>query len=187
MQNKNASRRDRAKIVKIGIISDTHKKPKKAQRAIEMLLHDGAEFFIHAGDIVDIEVLHLLHESKTPYLAVYGNNDAHLAHFHTQFNLVQEPYYFELEKTRFKLMHLPFYMAPDADVLVFGHTHEFSLQYTNNTLFLNSGEVCARNKPLSEWLMLELQEDAYHITRYTRANKSESIERENFTFTREKK
>ena len=121
--------------MKIGIISDTHKKPKKAQRAIEMLLHDGAEFFIHAGDIVDIEVLHLLHESKVPYIAVYGNNDAHLAHFHTQFNLVQEPYYFELAKTRFKLMHLPFYMAPDADVVVFGHTHEFSLQYTNNTLF----------------------------------------------------
>lgn len=187
MQNKNASRGDRVKTMKIGIISDTHKKPKKAHRAISMLLNDGAEFLVHAGDIVDIEVLYLLRDSKVPYIAVYGNNDAHLAHFHTQFSLVQEPYYFEFENTKFKLMHLPFYMTPDADVIIFGHTHEFSLQFIKETLFLNPGEVCARDKPLSEWLLLEFDENSYHVTRYTRVNKSENIEKKNFTFIREKK
>ncbi len=173
--------------MKIGIISDTHTKVKKARRAINTLIEDGAEFIIHAGDIVDVEILNLLHESGVEYIAVYGNNDAHLARFHTQFNLVQEPYYFKLADTKFKLMHLPFYMAPDADVVVFGHTHEFSLEFVNNTLFVNSGEVCARNKPTSEWIMLEVEEKSYKIARYTRENKSDTIEKKNFKYIREKK
>lgn len=173
--------------MKIGIISDTHTKVKKARRAINTLIEDGAEFIIHAGDIVDIEILHLLQDSGIEYIAVYGNNDAHLAQFHTQFNLVQEPYYFKVADTKFKLMHLPFYMSPDADVVVFGHTHEFSLEFINNTLFINSGEVCARNKPLSEWAMLEIEDKSYNLTRYTRENKSDTIEMKKIKYLREKK
>lgn len=173
--------------MKIGIISDSHTKVKKAARALEALINDGAQFLLHAGDIVDVEVLHLLKESALPYEAVYGNNDAHLAMFHNQFNLVQEPYYFKLSNTTFKLMHLPFYMNPDAEVVVFGHTHEFSLEFTGSTLFLNSGEVCARNKPLSEWAMLEIKDDAFIVTRYTRASKSDTINKEEFTYKREQK
>ncbi|MDD3442923.1 MAG: YfcE family phosphodiesterase [Sulfurimonas denitrificans] len=173
--------------MKIGIISDTHSKVKKARRAINTLIEDGAEFIIHAGDIVDIEILNLLSQSGVEYVAVYGNNDAHLAEFHTQFNLVQEPYYFKLASTKFKLMHLPFYMSPDADVIIFGHTHEFSLEFVNNTLFVNSGEVCARNKPTSEWAMLEIEEKTYLLTRYTRENKSDTIEKKKFKYLREKK
>ncbi len=171
--------------MKIGIIADTHTKVKKAKRAIDTLINDGAEFMLHAGDIVDVEVLHLLKESGLRYEAVYGNNDAHLAQFHNQFNLVQEPYYFKLANKTFKLMHLPFYMTPDTDVVIFAHTHEFSVEFTGNTLFLNSGEVCARNKPLSEWAMLEIKENEFVVTRYTRANKSDEIKKEEFNYTRE--
>ncbi|MCK9454626.1 MAG: YfcE family phosphodiesterase [Sulfurimonas sp.] len=171
--------------MKIGIIADTHTKVKKAKRAIDALVADGAEFMLHAGDIVDVEVLHLLKESGLRYEAVYGNNDAHLAQFHNQFNLVQEPYYFKLANTKFKLMHLPFYMTPDVDVIIFAHTHEFSVEFVNNTLFLNSGEVCARNKPLSEWAMLEIKESEFIVTSYTRANKSDKIKKEEFRYTRQ--
>lgn len=173
--------------MKIGIISDTHKKVKKARRAINTLIEDGAEFIIHAGDIVDVEVLELLRDSQVDYVAVYGNNDAHLAQFQSDFNLVQEPYYFSLANTKFKLMHLPFYMSPDADVVIFGHTHEFSQEFINNTLFVNSGEVCARNKPLSEWAMLEIEDKSYKLTRYTRESKSDTIQMKNFKYIREKK
>ncbi|MCK9472550.1 YfcE family phosphodiesterase [Sulfurimonas sp.] len=171
--------------MKIGIIADTHTKVKKARRAIDSLMADGAEFMLHAGDIVDVEVLHLLHKSGIRYEAVYGNNDAHLAKFHDEFNLVQEPYYFKLANTKFKLMHLPFYMTPDTDVIIFAHTHEFFIEFVNNTLFLNPGEVCARNKPLSEWAMLEIKESEFILTRYTRANKSDEIKKEEFRHTRQ--
>lgn len=171
--------------MKIGIISDTHSKVKKAKRAIEALKDEGADFIIHAGDIVEVQILEMLKNSGIRYMAVYGNNDSHLKEHHAKYNLVQEPYYFKMADTKFKLMHLPFYMLPDTDVVIFGHTHRASFEFVNNTLFLNSGEVCARNKPLSEWAMLEVKESEFIVTRYTRASKSQEIKKEEFNYARE--
>lgn len=170
--------------MKIGILSDTHSKVKKAKRALDTLVEDGAEFIIHAGDIVELEVLEMLKNSGLKYVAVYGNNDAHLAQYHSSYNLVQEPYYFRFGPTKFKLMHLPFYLSPDADVVVFGHTHIFESDFKGDTLYLNPGEACARNKPLSEWAMLDIQDDIFLVTHYTRANRSEIIKTKEFTYER---
>lgn len=171
--------------MKIGIISDTHSKVKKAKRAIDTLVKNGAEFIIHAGDICEFETLELLRDCGVKYVAVYGNNDAHLTQFHNSFNLVQEPYHFKIAQTKFKLMHLPFYMSPDADVVIFGHTHMFDADFKGNTLFLNSGEVCARNKPISEWAMLEVTKQNFFVTHYTRANRSDTIEEKHYKYERE--
>ena len=170
--------------MKIGIISDTHKKVKKTKKALEHLLENGAEFIIHAGDIVEIEILEMLKNSLVDYLAVYGNNDAHLMEYHENYNLVQEPYYFNLAGLKFKLMHLPFYMAPDADVIVFGHTHVFQTEMNNGKLFLNSGEVCARSKPISEWAMLDISKEKFLVTHYTRENKSDNINTKEYIYER---
>lgn len=171
---------------KVGIISDTHKKVKKAQRAIETLVEDGAEFLIHAGDIVEPEILELLKKSGLRYVAVYGNNDAHLVCHHDKYNLVQEPHYFKLANTSFKLMHLPFYMTPDTQVVLFGHTHTMLVEFNNGTLFLNSGEVCARNNPVSTWQMLEVREREFLVTSYSRQNKSDEISKKEQIFERRK-
>ena len=170
--------------MKIGIISDTHKKAKKAKSAIDVLIEDGAEFIIHAGDIVEVETLELLKNCGLRYVAVYGNNDAHLAHYHRNYNLVQEPHYFKLAHTKFKLMHLPYYMAPDTDVVIFGHTHEFESDYKNGTLFLNPGECCARNKPISEYAMLEVDSDNFHVTYYTKAKTDKLLKHQKFSYER---
>lgn len=170
--------------MKVGIISDTHSKVKKAARALDTLVKDGAEFIIHAGDIVELETLELLKNCGLKYVAVYGNNDAHLAQYHASYNLVQEPYFFKLSSTKFKLMHLPFYLTPDADVVVFGHTHIFESDFKGDTLYLNPGEVCARNKPLSEWAMLDIRDDRFLLTYYTRANKSDEIKTKEYEYER---
>lgn len=172
--------------MKIGIISDTHTKVKKANRALDMLIKNGAEFIVHAGDIGKSETLKLLKECGKRYVAVYGNNDAHLVEHHNNYNLVQEPHYFKLKDSKFKLMHLPFYMSPDSEVVIFGHTHEFSCEFTNGTLFLNPGESCARNKPVSECAMLEVSDDKFLVTYYTRAKKEDFVKTKEFTFQREK-
>lgn len=163
--------------MKIGIISDTHKKIKKAARAIDTLLVDGAEFLIHAGDIVEAEVLELLKNSGLRYIAVYGNNDEHLLSLQREYNLVQEPYHFKLFAKTFKLMHIPHYLKPDTDIVIFGHTHKAYIEFINNTLFINPGETCARDTGISRWSMLEILENEYIITSYSRVNKSETIEK----------
>ena len=170
--------------MKIGILSDTHKKIKLAQKVITHLIQNGAEFLVHGGDIVEPEILELLKKSGLKYVAVYGNNDAHLVNYHNSYNLVQEPYYFKLANTKFKLMHLPFYMNPDADIVIFGHTHIFECDFKNNTLFLNPGEACARNKSLSECAMLEINDNKYAVTYYSRDPKEDTFNESHFFFER---
>ena len=170
--------------MKIGIISDTHKKVKRAKTALDMLLKDGAEFIVHAGDIVEPEILELLKNCGKKYVAVYGNNDSHLVQYHNDYNLVQEPHYFKIAQTKFKLMHLPYYMSPDADVVLFGHTHEFETDFKNNTLFLNPGEACARNKPFSECVMLEVHKKEFGVTYYSRHKKEEHVKQQYFSYQR---
>lgn len=174
--------------MKIGILSDTHTKVKKAKEAIDMLMDEGAEFLIHAGDIGKVETLELLKESYLKYVAVYGNNDAHLAPYHNKYNLVQEPHYFKLSNTKFKLMHLPYYMNADSEVVIFGHTHEFSLEFTTNgTLYINPGESCARNKSVSECALLEVTDDDFFVTYYAKKSKDLEFKYKKFSYKRVKK
>ncbi len=170
--------------MKIGLLSDTHTKSGRSQKVIDLLLENGAEFIIHAGDIGKPEHLDQLKASGKRYVAVYGNNDAHLVPLHNKYNLVQEPHYFKLAKTKFKLMHLPFYMSADTEVVLFGHTHTFECDFKNGTLYLNPGEACARNKPVSECAMLEVTEEKFDVTYYARPLEQDHFDAHHFSFER---
>ncbi|MDF1875762.1 YfcE family phosphodiesterase [Sulfurimonas sp. SAG-AH-194-I05] len=172
--------------MKIGIISDTHSKFHMAEVALEILLNEGAEFIVHAGDIVEVQTLELLKNCGKRYIAVYGNNDAHLITYQNDYNLVQEPYYFKLADTKFKLMHVPFHMSPDAEVILFGHTHIFESEFKKGTLFLNPGEVCARDKPVSSCVMLEVAESSFEVTHYFRNKNTPTFDTKKFSYEREK-
>lgn len=150
-----------------------------------MLIKNGAEFIIHAGDIVELEVLELLKESGLKYVAVFGNNDAHLLKYQDKYNLVQEPHYFKLAGLKFKLMHMPYYMKPDADIVVYGHTHMFDCEVKEATLFLNSGEICARKKPISECMMLETKTKEFIVTRYNMQDDSDTFSEKKYKIKRE--
>ncbi len=173
--------------MRIGILSDTHTKVKKAKATLDLLIENGAEFIIHAGDVYEYEILELLKNCGKRYVCVYGNNDAHLVEFHNDYNLVQEPYYFKLADTNFKLMHLPFYMTPDTEVVIFGHTHEFKSEFIEGTLFLNPGESCARNKPVSECVLLEIKEKKFKVTYFSKEKNAKKFESEEFTYERKLK
>ncbi|MBD3842491.1 MAG: YfcE family phosphodiesterase [Campylobacterales bacterium] len=149
--------------MKIAVLSDSHRKSELTKEAIEYLKSKGAQYLVHAGDLEIEENLKLLEDSKLPYVSVFGNNDYLLVSYSSQYNIFKEPYYFKIEDLKLKLMHLPYYLTPDSDVVIFGHTHMFECEISNNTLFLNPGEVCARNKPLSECVLLEILKDKYII------------------------
>jgi putative phosphoesterase len=170
--------------MKIGLLSDTHSKKGRSQRMIDHLVSQGAEFLIHAGDIVKPEILEQLKASGLRYVAVYGNNDAKLVEYHDRYNLVQEPHYFKLGGATFKLMHLPFYMTADAEIVIFGHTHVFECDFKNRTLFLNPGECCARDRAFSSGAMLEITQELLRVTHYSRAVGSDTFEERHYTFER---
>ncbi len=165
--------------MKIGVLSDSHFKVEYTKEVIDLLKENGAKYLIHAGDLCLEENLKLLEESGLTYVSVFGNNDMSLISISNKYNIKQEPYPFKIKETTFKLMHLPYYMTGDCDVVIFGHTHIFESEYKNNTLFLNPGEVCAREKPLVECVLLEIKDNEYIINYYSRdINKKEFLKEE---------
>lgn len=155
--------------MKIAVLSDSHERSDYTKEVLDLLISKGAQYIIHAGDLVIKSNLELLKETNLPYVSVYGNNDNALFPYSSEFNIKKEPYYFKIKDVKFKLMHLPFYMsADDCDVIISGHTHIFKSEYIEKTLFLNPGEVCARDKDAIECALLEINEDEYIIDYYQR-------------------
>ena len=152
--------------MKIGILSDSHLKSDYTKEVIDFLKEIKSDYLVHAGDLCVEKNLKLLEESELKYIAVFGNNDRYLLDLTSNYNIKQEPYYFKIKDTTFKLMHLPYYLTPDSDVVIFGHTHIFECDYKNNTLYINPAEVCAREKPSIECVQLEIKENEYIISRY---------------------
>ena len=123
--------------MKIGILSDSHLKSDYTKEVIDFLKEINSEYLVHAGDLCIEKNLELLEKSGLKYIAVFGNNDRNLLQIATKYNIKQEPYYFKIKDISFKLMHLPYHLSPDSDIIIFGHTHIFECEYKNKTLFLN--------------------------------------------------
>jgi len=154
--------------MKIGILSDSHLKTELHRDAIEHLLSLGVEYLLHAGDIMLEEHLQMLLNTGLPYACVYGNNDTALISLHGKYNIFQEPHYLKIKELTVKMMHMPYYMTGDADLIVSGHTHLFEASLVNDKLFINPGEVCAREKPLSECAMVIVEDGSFEVIHYFR-------------------
>jgi putative phosphoesterase len=154
--------------MKIGILSDSHTKTELHREAINHLLSLGVEYLLHAGDIMLEEHLQMLEATKLPYTCVYGNNDTSLISLHGKYNIFQEPHYFQIEDLKVKMMHMPYYMSSDSNMIVSGHTHMFEASLVNDTLFINPGEVCAREKPLSECAVVIVKNNSFEVRHYFR-------------------
>lgn len=150
-------------MYKIAVLSDSHKKVDLTKDAIEMLKEKGAQYIAHAGDLELKENLDLLKNSGLVYVSVFGNNDWDLIKYQNDYKIHKEPYYFKIKNSKYKLMHIPNYLTPDSDIVIYGHTHVFKTEYVNDTLFLNPGEICAREKDLTECVLLEVSEDSYIV------------------------
>ncbi len=150
---------------KIGILSDSHRRADLQIEAIEKLKQAGANYLLHLGDLVTPTNLDNLANTQLPYVAVYGNNDYKLLDLEDKYRIKKEPYYLKIREKTIKMMHLPYYLSSDCDIVLFGHTHQFSIEFKNNTLFLNPGEICAREKNLTECALIEVLEDGYLVNR----------------------
>ena len=171
--------------MKIGIISDTHKKVDFAKEVIDILIDKKVDYILHAGDIVKEEVLKYLQKSKIPYLAVFGNNDYHLLEVQHKYNLVKQPHKFKLDNLIFKITHYPTFIFPlDADVIVYGHTHTKDITYNGKNLILNPGEVCARDTGEIQFMILNIKKETYNVSFYYREIKDKKFKKQKEVFKR---
>jgi len=168
--------------LKIGVLSDTHKRSDLQKEAIEKLKKEDAQYLLHLGDVRLEENLKQLKESNLPYRVVFGNHDRALKGLENIYHIKNEPYYLKIKDLKIKMMHLPYYMSADSDIVLFGHLHKFSVEFHNNTLFLNPGEVCARNKNLTECALIEVSKDRYLVKYYFKEPAAKEWEVKEFEF-----
>jgi hypothetical protein len=171
--------------MKIGIMSDSHKDTRHTARLIEHLMQNGAQYLIHAGDFEEVENLRLLHDAGLPYVSVFGNNDHRLVPYQNRFCIYPEPHYFTIGTLRFKLMHRPVYLAKEeADIVVYGHTHQVNIKYNDGLLLLNPGELCARETDRHEALLLEVSKERYLVTHFFLSGGNDTFQEKITEFSR---
>ncbi len=144
-------------VLKIGILSDTHG---AVHPQIVELIND-CDFALHAGDIVDIEVLQKLNP-KQEVFAVRGNNDYHITHLedvevlnlpsgkivieHGHRHGHYEPCHESLRKS-----------YPDAKAIIYGHTHRQVVDKTKIPWVINPGAAGeTRNYDGAKCLMITI-------------------------------
>ncbi len=131
---------------RVVVLSDTHIRPGGSRRlpdAVYALLEQ-ADAVLHAGDIVSADVLHEL-GGFAPVHAVMGNNDLDPALSH-----LPETRIVEIEGVRIGMIHdsgsregraaRMRRLFPDADAVVFGHSHiPWNEQGLDGQLLFNPG------------------------------------------------
>lgn len=127
--------------MKIGIISDTH----GLLRAEVFEVFDGVEHILHAGDFGDVGILDEL-AAIAPVTGVWGNVDGWDVR-----GRVPEVARVELAGARVVVLHglqfgspTPEKAAaayPDADLVVFGHSHRPVIRQVGSVLAVNPGSA----------------------------------------------
>ena len=150
--------------MKLLLISDTHV-PKRARALPAQVLAavDAADVVIHAGDWVDAATLDLLEQRARRLVGVWGNNDgpelrrrlpevAHVELGGLRFAVVHETGPATGREMRAERDH------PDADVLVFGHSHvPWDTVSPRGLRLLNPGSPTDRRRqPVCTYLTLDV-------------------------------
>jgi len=129
----------------IGVISDTHVPIRAKEIPKEVFkVFENVDYIIHAGDLVQLSVIDEL-EQLAPVLAVYGNMDGpeirgklprlnSVKIFDWKIGVMHNPgALFGMGKMREIVKQNGF------NVLVYGHTHNSSIKWEGNILFINPG------------------------------------------------
>ncbi len=130
----------------VGVIADSHDNVPKLRAAVEMFRRRGVEHILHTGDYVALFAVKVLTQCGIPFTGVFGNNDGERAGIGKLTSSIHnEPYRVELGGRRITLVHhltkLPPEQRTDADVILFGHTHQVTVEEGPPLLF-NPGECC---------------------------------------------
>ncbi|MFF8784977.1 metallophosphoesterase family protein [Streptomyces sp. NPDC015125] len=146
------------------LVSDTHL-PKRAKSLPSQLLDEvpHADVVVHAGDWVDTATLDLLQARARRLIGVYGNNDGPELRAR-----LPEVAYAELAGVRFAVVHETgpaqgrerrcTARFPEADVLVFGHSHiPWDSTADDRLRLLNPGSPTDRRRqPYCTYMTAEL-------------------------------
>lgn len=145
----------------IGIMSDSHDNIPNIRKAVELFNQANCRLVIHAGDIVAPFAAQELKNLRCPVKAVFGNCDGEKEGLTRAFQEIGEikaaPLIFTFENLSFLVSHYPVEAdsCPEADVIIFGHTHRSQINRDGDRLLINPGETCGWVKGVATVALLD--------------------------------
>ncbi|MEW5757920.1 MAG: metallophosphoesterase family protein [Candidatus Omnitrophota bacterium] len=151
--------------IKIGVISDTHI-PERAKTLPKKILDDFStvDMIIHAGDFIDIEVLHKL-QNLAKVIAVAGNMD-----FLEIKNELKEQEIIKVGDVKIAITHgfgppnelvellKKAFKKEKPNAIIFGHSHQPMNEIIDGTLFFNPGSPTDKIfSPYNSYGILEIK------------------------------
>jgi putative phosphoesterase len=148
-------------LIKLGLISDTHGLLRSSVHSV----FAGVDVILHSGDVCGDDVLHEL-RAIAPVHAVAGNcdppgdPDLPLSFEHTFESVrLHMSHGHELGRPRPEQLLLQY---PDADVIIYGHTHHQLIFDSAGRMVVNPGAAGARRFDLSPSVAV-MTIDGYHV------------------------
>ncbi|MFQ6050205.1 MAG: metallophosphoesterase [Candidatus Hydrothermarchaeota archaeon] len=135
----------------IGIISDTHDRLEKIERAVEIFNEIGVELVIHAGDFISPFTAKYFSRLNSKLVGVFGNNDGDKKTLKKRFDfaVLEDFIDFEYKGKKICVIHGDNEKLVNAlvhsgiyDIVVTGHTHEPEIKKIEDVLLINPGEAC---------------------------------------------
>lgn len=135
--------------MKIAIMADSHENMPMIRKAVELFNSRGAQYILHAGDIISPITVKEFARIQGRFIGVFGNNDGEkflLREKFAPFGEIYEWFYQgELAGRRIMLMHSQDMVEPLArsghfDLIIYGHTHDLDIR-RGDTLVINPGET----------------------------------------------
>jgi hypothetical protein len=133
------------KIVKIGLLADSHDHLPRLERAVEFFNEQRVDFLLHAGDYVAPFTIAKLKKLKCDWLGVFGNNDGEKDGLvkASLGRITQGPLRLTLGNKKIILVHDIKSIKvdrTDAQIIVSGHTHIPQIKKKSSLLLVNPGE-----------------------------------------------
>jgi len=137
----------------LALMSDSHDHRKSLATAVRMAMEEGANTLFHMGDLISPFMLEVLKDFPGRIYLVIGNNDGD--QLTTSRTIPQEcpqvreyshRIAVEIDDLRILATHDPecaraFAASGDFDIVLHGHTHQFSERRIGNVLLLNPGDL----------------------------------------------
>ncbi len=141
--------------LKIGVISDTHDHIENTKKAVKIFNERGVAYVFHAGDyIAPFVIPKALKNLKCKLFGVYGNNDGELLGLKKKFSemgatIEERQLTLQIDSKTIALFHTlnadiqkALINSNNFDIIIFGHTHNPSIEKVQDCLIINPGEAC---------------------------------------------
>ena len=134
--------------MRVGVLSDTHSRSVRELPGRMMDELSGVDLLVHGGDYDEVSLLDEVRSLGQPFHGVWGNMDPPEVR-----RLLPRKEVFEVEGFRIGVAHPagggpPFGIErrvreelPEADVIIYGHTHHATNRLKGRVLYLNPGSA----------------------------------------------